>query len=95
MAGVIRRPFSSGLATAGGLCALVVGLAAIDDRVRDQVARAFTSGGPTEEFASVGSRIQEMAMIAAQAVRDQSIEHAPMVIFALAAMVLVLFMTRT
>lgn len=95
MAGVIRRPFSSGLAAAGGLCALVIGLAAIDDRVRDQVARAFISGGPTEEIASVGSRLQEMAMIAAQAVRDQSIEHAPMVIFALAAMVLVLFMTRT
>jgi hypothetical protein len=30
-----------------------------------------------------------------EAVRDQSLDHAPMVIFAIAALVLVLFMTRT
>jgi hypothetical protein len=95
VAGVIRRPFSGGFATAGGMVALLIGLAAIDERVRDQVALAFTRRGPTEEIASVGSWLQDMATIAAQAVRDQSIAHAPMVIFALAAMVLVLFLTRT
>jgi hypothetical protein len=92
---VIRRPFAGALTTAGGLCALLVGLAAIDDRVRDQVARAFTNRGPTEEFATVGSRLNEMALIATRAVGDQSIEHAPMVIFALAAAILVVLMTRT
>jgi len=92
---VIRRPFAGALTTAGGLCALLIGLAAIDDRVRDQVARAFTSRGPTAEFATVGSHLNEIVLIAAEAVRDQSIEHAPMVIFALAAAILVLLMTRT
>jgi hypothetical protein len=92
---VIRRPFSGALTTAGGLCALLIGLAAIDDRVRDQIARAFTSRGPTDEIATLGSRLSDMALIAAQAVRDQSIEHAPLVIFALAAAILVLLMTRT
>jgi hypothetical protein len=95
VAGVMQRPFSSGLAAAGGLCALLIGLAVIDDRVRNQMALAFTRRGPTEEIATAGSRLQELAMVVAQALRDQSIEHAPMVIFALAAMVLVLFMTRT
>jgi hypothetical protein len=95
VAGVIRRPFSSGLAAAGGICALLIGLAAIDDRVRDQMSLAFARRGPTEEIATVGSQVQDMVAIVAQAVRDQSIENAPMVIFALAAMVLVLFMTRT
>lgn len=81
--------------TAGGLCALVIGLAAIDARVRDQVARVFARQGPTAEMASIWSQLEEMAVIVAHAMRDQSIENAPMVIFALAAMVLVLFMTRT
>lgn len=95
MAGVIRRPFSGGFAAAGGMVALLIGLAAIDDRVRDQLTLAVAHRGPTEEIAGIGSRVQDMATILAQAVRDQSIAHAPMVIFALAAMVLVLFMTRT
>lgn len=95
MAGVFRRPISTALAAAGGVCAVLIGLAAIDDRVRYQIASAFARRGPTEEIASVGSRLEEMAAVIAQAVRDQSIEHAPMVMFALAAMVLLLFMTRT
>lgn len=95
MLGVIRRPLGSWLAAAGGVCALLVGLAAIDDRVRDQLVSAFARQGPTEEIATVGSRIEEIVTVLAHAVRDQSIEHAPMVIFALAAMVLLLFMTRT
>ena len=95
MAGVIRRPFSSGLAAAGGILALLIGLAAIDDRVREQISQAFARQGPTSEIATAGSRLQDVVMVVALAVRDQGIEHAPMVIFALAAMVLVLFMTRT
>ena len=95
VAAVVRRPLSGGLMTAGGLCALVIGLAAIDVRVRDQIARAFTRRGPTEELTTVASHLNEIVLIAARAVREQSIEHSPMVIFALAAMVLVLFMTRT
>lgn len=92
---VIRRPFAGALTTVGGLCALLIGLAAIDQRVRDQIARAFTSRPPTEEFATLGSQLNNLALIAAQAVRDQSIDHAPLVIFALAAAILVLLMTRT
>jgi len=92
---VIRRPFAGAWATAGGLCALLIGLAAIDDRVREQIARAFTSRGPADEIATFGSRVNDMAMIAAQAMRDQSIEHAPLVIFALTAGILLVLMTRT
>lgn len=95
MAAVLRRPLSGGLMTAGGLCALLIGLAVIDVRVRDQIARVFARQGPTAEMASIGSRIEEVAVIVAHAMRDQSIEQAPMVIFAVAATVLVLFMTRT
>ena len=79
---------------AGGVCALLIGLAAIDDRVHDQVARVVARQGPTAEMASIGSRLEEVGVIVANAMRDQSLEHAPMVIFAVAALVLVLFLTR-
>ena len=92
---VIRRPFAGVWATAGGLCALLIGLAAIDERVREQIARTFTTRGPANEIATFGSRVNDMAMIAAQAMRDQSIEHAPLVIFALTAGILLVLMTRT
>ena len=58
------------------------------------MARAFARQGPTAEMASIASRLEEMAVIVAHAMRDQSLEHAPMVIFAVAALVLVLFLTR-
>ena len=79
---------------AGGLCALLIGLAAIDDRVRDQVARVFARQGPTAEMASIGSRFEEMAVIVAHAMRDQSLEHAPMVISRWLPWAFVLFLTR-
>ncbi len=92
---VIRRPFAGGLTTAGGLLALVIGWAAIDGRVREEIARAFTSRGQSSEITVFGSRLTDMAMIAARTVRDQSIEHAILAVFALGAAILVLLMTRT
>jgi len=91
---VIRRPFSGALTSAAGLFALVIGLAAIDDRVRVLITRAFTGGG-SSEISSFGSRMSDLALVAARAVRDQSIDHAPLAIFALAAGILVLLVTRT
>lgn len=92
----MRRPsIFGGLTAAGGVCALVAGLAVIDDRVREHVGRVATSNAAAVELATVGERAQAFLLIVIQAVRDQSIEHAPLVIFALAALVLVLFMLRT
>jgi hypothetical protein len=91
----MRRPFTGALPAAGGVAALIAGLAAIDERVRDQIVMLVRGGGPSREIVTVGNRFQELVMILVQAVRDQSIEHAPLVIFALAAMILVLFMLRT
>ena len=92
---VIRRPFSGALTSAAGLCALLIGLAAIDVRVRDQFAHAFTGRGPAHEITSFGARWSDVALISVGAVRDQSVEHAPLVIFAVAAAILLVLMTRT
>jgi hypothetical protein len=90
-----RHPLRDVLTAATGLAALVGGLAIVDGRVRGQLARMFEHRAPTDEVRAFGEQAQAFAVIVMQAVRDQSIEHAPMVIFALAALVLLLFMTRT
>ena len=66
-----------------------------DDRVRDQINTVFDARHPTDALAGLSGRATEFVAIVAQAMRSQSLEHAPLVIFALAATVLVLFMLRT
>jgi hypothetical protein len=89
-----KRPFAGVFAAIGGVVALVVCLAAIDGDVREQVARLFRGGAPTE-MATITADVRALGVVVFQAVSDQSIEHAPLVIFALAATVLLLFMLRT
>ena len=91
----IRRSVTSGLTASGGVLALLVGLALIDERVRERLSRLFSSRAASGEIATAGARLQEMTEVLALAVRDQSIEQAPLVIFGLAAIVLLLFMLRT
>ncbi len=92
----MRRPSFFGGATAiGGVTALVLGLAILDERVRLQLARVFSGKGPTDEIASVGNSFQQLMSVTWQAIADQSIENAPLVVFSIAALVLVVWMTRT
>jgi hypothetical protein len=92
---VRRSSFSGPLTALGGVSVLLLGLAAIDERVRGQIVSLLRGGAPSAELASVGEQVEGLAVTVMQALRHQSIEHAPLVIFALAAMVLVLFMLRT
>ena len=92
---VIRERIVGGLTAAAGMVALVGGLALIDRRVRRQLVLAFSSTGPTDQLSAVSERLGSLVYIVLQAAREQTIEHAPLVIFGLAAAVLVLFMLRT
>jgi hypothetical protein len=89
-----RRWFNDAVVSLGALTLLIVLLVAIDDRVRDQIT-ARVHAGPSAQIADLGSRARDVAAILASAARDQSIEHAPLAIFVVAATVLVLFMVRT
>jgi hypothetical protein len=92
----MRRPSMLGGFTAmAGISALVVGLALVDDRVRLQLTRVFSGRPPTAEIASFGGQAQELLRVTWQAIQDQSIENAPLVVFSVAALVLVVWMTRT
>jgi hypothetical protein len=87
----MRRVFNDALISAGAVTALLLALVAIDDRVRSHVALALREPQPSAKLAMAG----EVASTVLQAVRVQSIDHAPLMIFALAGGVLVLFMLRT
>jgi len=79
--------------SAGAVVLLLLVLVALDDRVRSQVWRQ--ASAPSIEVAGVTAQVSHIAHVVAQAARDQSMAHAPMLIFALAAAILVAFMLRT
>ena len=92
----MRRPLSGGITAAAGVAALVVGLAAIDPRVREQIAGVLSRPSrSSDQIVTLGTYFENLLAIVLQALRDQSLEHAPLVIFTLAALVLVSFMLRT
>ena len=94
MAGLMRYSLSYRLTVAGGLCALIAGMAAIDGDVRKELARVMSGQGLSPQIASIGWRVREFADVAVRAMREQGMEHTALVIFGLAAAVLVLFMLR-
>jgi hypothetical protein len=89
-----RRRFGEALISAGALVLLLLTLVAVDDRVREQVSLRFRTS-PTADLVTAGTQVRDLASVVFVAARDQSVAHAPLVIFALAAAVLTLFMLRT
>lgn len=71
---------------------LLVSLASIDPRVHDKCAELLSSG---QNVGSLVNRASDLVDTVATAVRYQSIENAPMVLFATVGGVLFLFMVRT
>ena len=68
------------------------GLVSIDDRVRDRFL-ALVHGD--DALTPLGDRVSDLGGALMTAVRNQSIENAPLLIFATAGGVLFLFMFRT
>src|SRR3954470_164171 len=91
---MVRR-INSGLTAVTGVGVLVVCLAMVDSRVRDQLYGLASGHAPTGELATMGERVHAATMTFALAARDQSIEHAALTVFALGAVVLLAFMMRT
>jgi hypothetical protein len=89
----MRRTWSEVLMTIGTLTILVMVLVAVDDGVRQQVMMRVSS--PSVSIADAGHHARDLTAVIAEAARHQSLAHAPLLIFALAATVLVLFMLRT
>ena len=92
---VTRRSVVRFVLPIASLAALVFGLAAIDQRVREQVSVMIEQRGPSVDVVSAGSHAHQLLFVFTQAVKDQSMEHAPLVMFATVAVVLLLLMLKS
>lgn len=70
---------------------VLFGLTMFDPRVRDTLADLFSSGS----VSPFGDRVGDVGSAIWSAVRSQSIEHSPMLIFATVGTVLTVFMMRS
>jgi hypothetical protein len=90
----MRRVFGDALISLCAVLALLLMLVSVDPRVRSQVAGVW-GGSDTSAVASLSTQIGEVSTVVLSAARDHGIANAPLMIFALASTVLVLFMLRT
>jgi hypothetical protein len=90
----MRRVMNDAMITAGSALALIAGLVMIDANVREQISLRLASH-PAATLAATSTGLRDFTAVIWMAARDQTIEHAPLAIFTLAAVVLVLFMLRT
>ena len=88
----MRRVFGDAVISISAVLALLLMLVAIDPRVRIQVASAWAGSGASS---SVSQDLGEISGVVLSSIRDHGIDNAPLMVFALAATVLVLFMLRT
>jgi hypothetical protein len=91
----MRRAFGDTLVSVIALGALLATLVLVDDRVREQVSLRFSGRTAAMELHDAGRRVSDIGGVVMQALRDRGLEHGPILIFALAAVVLVVFMLRT
>jgi hypothetical protein len=87
----MKRRVNDALISVGALLVLFVVLVSIDDRVRDHLRVTFQGF----DAAGAGASATSLGAVAMVAARDLTIAHAPMTIFAAAAILLLVFMLRT
>jgi hypothetical protein len=81
--------------TVASVGAVVVGLAVLDERVRDQIAALASGRRPSGELAGAGRHLQDLALTAFDALGDQSVSHTSLAVFAVGALVLLVLMIRS
>ena len=91
----MQRGIKDTLISVGAVVLLIVAIVSIDDRVRERVTDILNRPPSSAEIAGTGAQVVQVSLVVFKAARDQSVEHAPMVIFLVASAVLVLFMLRT
>jgi len=77
-----------------GFLAVFGTLILVDERVWYHLRSLVSSGAPNE-VKDVGRQLEAFGDVLLIAIRDQSIDHAPLLLFSAVAVVLVVFMVRT
>jgi hypothetical protein len=88
----MKLGFRQGIASAAVFGAVILMLVSIDDRVRDRFNDLVSGGGSLTPW---GDRAGDLVQALISAVRYQSIENAPLLIFAAVGAILVAFMLKT
>lgn len=91
----MRRRIADTLISLAGALVVLVALVALDGRVRARAAALMSPSGSSAAVGTMGARAGALARAVVDVVRDQSSAHGPLVLFALVAAVLVVFMLRT
>jgi len=91
----MRRAFGDAMISLSSVALLLTLLVTIDPRVREQVSGVWGSPGGGTAVMSVRGQIREVTSIVLSAARDNGVDNAPLMFFALTATVLTLFMLRT
>lgn len=95
MGSTIRRSRTRDLiGSVVGFLAVFGTIVLVDPRVWHQMRTVASSGAPNE-VRDVGKQLEALGNALLTAVRDQSIDHAPLLVFSAVAIVLVVFMVRT
>ena len=81
-----------GIVSSAVFAAILVALTTIDPRVRDRVSDLFGGSASVSPF---GDRLSDVGSALWTAARYQSIENAPLVVFAAIGAILTLFMLRS
>jgi hypothetical protein len=71
---------------------VLAGLVSVDARVRDRFSNLISGG---DELSPWGHRLTDLGSALASAVRHQSVDNAPVLIFTTVGIVLFLFMVRS
>ena len=84
--------FKQGLVSASVFAVLLLALVSVDERVKDRFSELLSGNNSVSSWSSRASMLTDAVTSAA---KHQSIENAPLLIFATAGAVLFLFMVRT
>jgi hypothetical protein len=89
------RVAKDAMISVGALTLLLVALVSVDSRLREYARDVLTTPPSQGEIARIGQHVENVSTVVYKAARDKSIEHSAMVIFGVAASVLLVFMLRT
>ena len=90
----MRRRLNDAVISIIALSVLLLMLMTVDPRLRDQLETTVNTP-PTSTIRSVTHQVHDVSKVVVRAAEDHSLANAPMVIFGIAATVLVVFMLRT
>lgn len=88
----MNRRIQQALASVAVFIAILVALVSVDDRVQERFTEVFSSGSGLSPW---GDRVGDLGGALTSALKHQSIENGPLLVFAAVGAVLFVFMVRT